>query len=358
MAACGSRPTRCCETEPVSTIPPDALQDIRLTAGLGERLTLIFVFGPAHLSREGLAEISAALGRQHDVAEHRLDRDGPDVAETIASVPLGDERPLVFVSGLDRVLPSARDELLAALNLLRDTLSAAPAIVVMWIPLELAEAFRRACVDLFQWRALSVLVDPVPQTDEHRLRHAYLRAVAAERPQLGQFERVAAERRVELASGDRELLDEWLGRVQQGLLLGPPGSGKTTALRRHAAMLASTRLDGGSGPLPVFCVARVIAWGVSSFDWRTVGLGAAAEPEFLEWLVAQLPTVPALLLVDGLDEVAPVWRGDVRDRLLALLSAQPNLRVVVSSTEIDLNSAWPNWATARLEPFGTEGDAR
>lgn len=59
----------------VSTITPDALKEIGLTVDLGERLSLVLVFGPGYLAREGLAEIEAAVGADR-VIRHRLDRLG------------------------------------------------------------------------------------------------------------------------------------------------------------------------------------------------------------------------------------------------------------------------------------------
>jgi len=65
----------------VSTITPDALKEIGLTVDLGERLSLVLVFGPGYLAREGLAEIEAAVGADR-VIRHRLDRLGPSIAQS------------------------------------------------------------------------------------------------------------------------------------------------------------------------------------------------------------------------------------------------------------------------------------
>lgn len=88
------------------------------------------------------------------------------------------------------------------------------------------------------------------------------------------------------------------------LLLGPPGSGKTTALLAFARDATKKRLSDDAAPVPL--VARMSTWDGTSGTTLAV------------WLASQIPLLPvsniqdllasgrALLLLDGLDEVR--WR--------------------------------------------------
>lgn len=94
----------------VSTLAPDQLEEIALTVDLGKRLTLIVVFGPGYLAEEGLAEIREVIGADRRVVQHRLDRLGPNVAETLDRAETS--HLVVLVSGLERVAVEQREHVL------------------------------------------------------------------------------------------------------------------------------------------------------------------------------------------------------------------------------------------------------
>ncbi|HLT37337.1 MAG TPA: hypothetical protein VK034_13685 [Enhygromyxa sp.] len=336
----------------MATFTPEALNDLSLTVDLGERLTLIFVFGPGYLASDGLGEIAQSIGVGRRVLRHRLDRLGPNVAETIASVD--EPRPVVLVSGLERMTPELHARMLESMNLLRDTLNKQPAVVVMWIPSDVADEFRRVCIDLFQWRTLTMLVDSAPD-EARRAHHAYLVGLASAHsiPPWG-----PSERFVTVDGQDRRPVDGWLARVHRGLLLGPPGAGKTTELRRHAARQAAAILDGDSTvEFPVFVAVRRLDG--ANVDWRA--LAQAAEQSREQQVVAsveqRLASGHALLLVDGVDELPPPRRAGFEDRFVELVASSPDLRVIVASRDGAADPRWQAWQQAHLEPLDADAIA-
>jgi hypothetical protein len=339
----------------VSTLTPDLLKEIALTIDLGERLTLIVVFGPGYLAEDGLAEIRDVMEVSHRVARHRLDRLGPNIVETVESA--GASRPVVLVNGLERIRVEQREQVQASMNLLRDTLNKLSAAVVIWIPLEIADEFRRLCADLFHWRALTLYVDG-PEHDERRLRHDYLVSLASatlilEGTQLADMPvSEVGELRVQVEgeAAPRDL-DTWLGTVKRGLLRGPAGSGKTTALRRYAARRAQELLDNGTeGELPVLIPAL---WLDSrEMDWHA--LARAAVPKFDEetrsWLARRLTSKPAILLMDGIDELPMYARLLLfQANFSALVADNPGLRLVLATRDWD--KALGEWEKADVLPL-------
>jgi hypothetical protein len=140
--------------------------------------------------------------------------------------------------------------------------------------------------------------------------------------------------------------------------LGPAGSGKSTELRRYAATQAAALLDGDlEVPLPISIAARDL--NETNVDWRALARSLAAEHDdnTITWLERRLHGSPAVLLVDGLDEVPASTRAVFEDQLVDLIALNPELRVIVSSRD-DVRLAHRNgWQTARLEPLDAEAIA-
>lgn len=172
------------------------------------------------------------------------------------------------------------------------------------------------------------------------------------------------------------------------VLLGEPGSGKSTALRYLTLMLAAAgledsvdltahlagwdRLDGTGKLLPIFqpllpfarrLAADVTMSGSADELWAYIvdqlepggthtGLAAAVH--------AELSAGRALLLLDGLDEVAGAESRRKVVRAVDQFTTQyPQCRIVVScrvrAYEGEQNRAWqlPGWPTATLAPWDT-----
>lgn len=154
-----------------------------------------------------------------------------------------------------------------------------------------------------------------------------------------------------------------LGRSRLTLLRGEAGSGKSTLLR----WLAVTAARGGfTGDLAEWngCVPLMI-------KLRSHADGRFPPPEaFLDdvaqevagrmprgWVERVLDSGRALVLVDGVDELAVRHRPAVRHGLARLLAAYPGLRVVVTSRPTAADAKWladEGFAAALLEPMVPE----
>jgi formylglycine-generating enzyme required for sulfatase activity/energy-coupling factor transporter ATP-binding protein EcfA2 len=180
-----------------------------------------------------------------------------------------------------------------------------------------------------------------------------------------------------------QLVTEAIASNPRLVLLGEPGSGKSTALRYLALMLAQAGLDpdralaaqldgwgalGEAGKLiPVFMPLLPLAqrlaaqpgragsaadlWG--AIDAHLTSHGATAE--VLTAMRAELARGHVLLLLDGLDEVAgDDSRRQVAQAVLGFAAEQPRCRMVVAcrvrAYEGEHNAAWqlPGWPSATL----------
>lgn len=200
-----------------------------------------------------------------------------------------------------------------------------------------------------------------------------------EQPQTGQRSPVRTLLRARLAS-------EAAAALPRLVLLGDPGSGKSTFLNHLAWALArrglgDTRVPVPLGwadaphPLPIRLPLRALAGRIERDGATPRVVGAAlreAVEEFevpggAELLAGALERGAALLLLDGLDEV-PLQRipGQVADRLTTLRAARafceqhPNARAVLTcrsrafSNEMQAELGWP---VATLAPL-TRGQVR
>jgi len=133
-----------------------------------------------------------------------------------------------------------------------------------------------------------------------------------------------------------------LERSQRFFLLGEPGSGKTTALRHIARAYALENQGDHSYPdrplIPI--LVRLAEWAEQlRTDVNTDVVAAALAqltmtnaPEPSNWLGEQLQKGEALLLLDGLDEVAdPDTRTSLIRAVRSCVEKYPKAHVVVSS---------------------------
>ncbi len=351
------------------------LAPIRQIAELCEGLALVLLVGPRGAARRGLERVRAAVGSDRETLWHRFDRRGADLPATLSTA--SSSRPVLLAHGLERLDTEARREVEVRLNLLRDSLARNRALVVLWIAQDDLEDFRRRCPDLFQWRALLLQlteVDLLPapaaaaDAEADRLRHRYLRRVMASAGALalsGIDPSVAggqADASLRLDAVDTALLTqsprhgdqpnelaalaprragalEQLNRHHRLVLLGDPGSGKSTFANFVALCLAGEQLgdpranlgllttalpaEQGEQPppaawshgplLPVPVILRdFAARGLPARGTATAGdlwrflrgeLEGAELAGFAPYLEQTLRRDGGLVLFDGLDEV-------------------------------------------------------
>ncbi len=140
---------------------------------------------------------------------------------------------------------------------------------------------------------------------------------------------------------------------QSLLILGDPGSGKSTSLAMLSVATARARAKDKRKPIPIWVnLAAInsvekndnelfILSGVSE-----VGLAATRGPEKATELLALLKEAivqgRALVLLDGLDEVKAHLLSKVRNSISSLLGLQNGTRVIVTCRKFDYRQSSPN----------------
>lgn len=116
-------------------------------------------------------------------------------------------------------------------------------------------------------------------------------------------------------------------------VMGPPGCGKSVLLKKAAFDLAEAYYSGTPGvPFPLFATARTLLEHLDSQSavevfYRSMPLCQTFETKELH---AQLSNHPAVLYVDGLDEIADKEHR-VLDFVTELTRYYPSLRVVIAT---------------------------
>jgi hypothetical protein len=153
-------------------------------------------------------------------------------------------------------------------------------------------------------------------------------------------------RRAEQAPGDSPSVEQRLADSPRLLLLGRAGSGKTTVLQWFAVGAAR-----GSLPRPLADFTEHFPFYLrlrefegarlpepEDFLVSTAPLMVKEAPE--GWARRQLDSGQALVLVDGVDEVAEASRGKVADGLRELVDRFPSARYVVTARP---EAVAPDW---------------
>jgi len=120
-----------------------------------------------------------------------------------------------------------------------------------------------------------------------------------------------------------QAVEHFGGRV---LLLGEPGSGKTTVLMSYARDAVAARLQNSSSPLPLLGILSTWDPSASIAEWLAAGYADLQASD----VARVIETGQALLLLDGLDEVsAPEGPSESRERQARFLSQLPSNNSVI-----------------------------
>jgi HEAT repeat protein len=120
-----------------------------------------------------------------------------------------------------------------------------------------------------------------------------------------------------------EAVERFGGRV---LLLGDPGSGKTTALMSYARDAVAARIQNATLPLPILGLLSTWDPAKPLSEWLAAGYAGLAATD----VARVIELGQALILLDGLDEVrAPKEPSQLRERQIQLLSHLPTTGSIV-----------------------------
>ena len=133
-----------------------------------------------------------------------------------------------------------------------------------------------------------------------------------------------------------------LGNGTRLVVVGEAGSGKTTALKEFAVKRSEEYIEGTSDALPVYLLLRELE-----------PSKATNLQSWLSLLPKQLDAQPLLLLLDGLDEVHPSARVEVRRAIAEANSQLTKSQIVVATRPSGLSPPLPDsFRFYYLEPLG------
>jgi hypothetical protein len=138
------------------------------------------------------------------------------------------------------------------------------------------------------------------------------------------------ELQVATSTGERLPVGQLLGHGTRLIIVGEAGSGKTTALKDFAVKRSEEYIEGTWDALPVYLPLRELE---------------PSKPTSLQSWLSLLPNPgaqPLLLLLDGLDEVHPSARGEVRRAIADASSQLANSQIVVATRPSGLSPPLPD----------------
>ncbi len=147
------------------------------------------------------------------------------------------------------------------------------------------------------------------------------------------FEKLVERGYGELRQTERVPVDDLrtaVARYKRLVLLGEPGSGKTTTLRRLAYEYAEAALGDARAPLPIYVPLGEYAGPEPALTHVQTAFGALASD-----LPAYLGSGRVVLLLDGLNEMPQAGYAERVGRIQKLLDLYPDCSVVVTCRALD-----------------------
>lgn len=184
-----------------------------------------------------------------------------------------------------------------------------------------------------------------------RLRRYDHEHAVAERDLWSTFVRPTLQLREHSADPPRAIHWEHLQELRHTVILGAPGAGKTSLLRRLASECADSLLDTRAAAVPVYVELRDIpAEGLTGRAFRNMLLEESRQNAEAD-LERLARSGDLLLLFDGLDEVIDTERPKVAQSIRELAASYPSARVIVSSRTLGYRGDLAGFATVDLLPF-------
>jgi hypothetical protein len=136
--------------------------------------------------------------------------------------------------------------------------------------------------------------------------------------------------RVKISGGALETIDDLVARHRRVIILGPPGSGKTTELLNFSTRLARRACEkAGSRQVPIYIGMR--SWAerdvISQLEYVLREHGLNLKGQTVDDL---LRNYKVSLLFDGLDEVSPLYLQERINQIKSIAQTYENTEIVVA----------------------------
>lgn len=155
------------------------------------------------------------------------------------------------------------------------------------------------------------------------------------------------------SDGEKERIWSWreLAKRSRVVLVGDPGAGKTTCLRKLALDALVEDRDSERARLPVYLPLRNIDTEADPMTWvRRELLAKEAIGDDVQ-LNKLLESGHLLVLLDGLDEILDGHRDRVTGAILQLARTYPLLGLIISTRSTGYHWRFPGFVHLELQPF-------